>query len=98
MSNDNEDSLTDNIEPQCNFGYIVAREVRLANDQINDLHEELYQNGYIDDIKALREYVEKKQEEHENRIDFKHKMKIGIWSGVAGASTAALLGWLLSII
>ena len=94
----NIEDLAEDIEPGCNFGYVIAKEVRQTNKKVEDLHEELYQNGYVDDIKALRNYVEDKQKEHEDRIDFKQKRKIALWSAIAGGIVTPIVIWLLGFI
>ena len=93
----NVEDLAEDIEPGCNFGYVIAKELRGTNSQINDLHSELYQNGYIDDIKQLRKYVEEKQEEHENRIDFKQKTKIALIGAIAGGIATPIIVWFLGL-
>jgi len=91
----NVEDLADDIEPACNFGHVIAKEIRENNGKIDDLHEELYVNGYVDDIKQLRRYVEGKQDEHEDRIDFKRKAEIAVASAITGGIIAPLIVWLL---
>ena len=92
------EDLADDIEPGCNFGYVIAKEVRKTNEQVDDLHGELYQNGYVKDIKRLRRYVEDKQEEHENRVDFRQKTKIAAFSVIGGGIATPIVVWLLGFL
>lgn len=91
------EDMKDDIEPGCNFGHVVAKEIKELGVKVDDLHQSLYRNGYIDDIKKLRRYVKEKESEKENRIDFRQKAKIASISAVIGGGLTPLVAWLLSM-
>lgn len=92
----NIEDLADDIEPGCNFGHIVASELRDTNEKVSQLHEELYQNGYVSDLNDLIRYVEEKEEEESDRLDFRQKVKIALISSASAGLLGALFTWLFT--
>lgn len=94
----NLDDMTDDIEPGCSFGYVIADQVKRTHSMVTDLHEELHVNGYVDDIEQLRRYIDKKEEEHEKVMKFKQEVKIAIISAIAGGLITPILAKIFNLL
>ncbi|MCF8012693.1 MAG: hypothetical protein K9L56_15600 [Clostridiales bacterium] len=92
------EELTDDIEPGCNYGYLVAQSLDRQEKKIDDLHNELYKNGYVDDIRKLREFVEDKKQESQDAVEYKERIKVASYSGVIGAVASGVVTALLFIL
>lgn len=87
----NFDSIDEKIEPGCDFGYIVADALQKQTEQIDDIHEVLFRNGYVMDIKELRNKVESIEENRQDSVDFWSKVKIAGFSALFSSIVAPLV-------
>ena len=96
------DGMDDLPEAGCGFGSAIKQRIRAMEgtqnkieDQVEDLHRELYRNGYLSTIRKLENWVndyESDEQIHENRA---HRIKRDLLVALVAAGASGLMTLIL---
>ena len=97
------DGIDDLPEPGCGFGDAIKQRIRSMENtqnkiegQVEDLHRELYRNGYFEKIKRIQRWIDDYEGDEEIHETRSHRLKRDVFvafiaAGASGLTTVILV-------